>query len=433
MTIFTQYGGVLFSTMNNRVFKIILSLYSFWMKRIIKCRNLISSILLDKIAKHAMRIFPNHKMNEIHELSFYVRGVVLGLDMNADIDREEFYKDADIVINEVKNSEDIIRCAVDYYRVGAFLYSSMNYPDNYIDDFNKEIDMAIKINEKHVDRLDNPSFSKMYKMYKRVEKDERKDVRRIVSERITRTVDESIEKINIDSSAITLVIGMFSTIFIATGFVYNNYLLGHFGVDVDHYFTINDYISTSLDKLYYSLIPSLFGAATYLYGMYSGMKDLAIDESFNMNDRNADNFSVFVFFVVLISTISVIYMSIYKIDGVYSQVEFLMVIVIFWGVPRIPLHKFISNHFYVRIFLVILLMFLAYIYQSVNQDIYNIESLKTSDSRPTYYLSDGSNINNRIYNIITRNSEYSFFYSRKNKGVLILPNTDIKKVVINND
>lgn len=69
---------------------------------------------------------------------------------------------------------------------------------------------------------------------------------------------EKIEKIEITSQEISGAIALISVLFLSTGFVYNQIFLRYFGLELSSFFSISDYLNTSADKIFYSVLSAVF-------------------------------------------------------------------------------------------------------------------------------------------------------------------------------
>ena len=67
----------------------------------------------------------------------------------------------------------------------------------------------------------------------------------------------------------TFLLAVASSLFLISGYFYNQFLLGSFGVDVSYYFTVSDYISSSISKIGFSFSAAAIGAVSYFLGVHS--------------------------------------------------------------------------------------------------------------------------------------------------------------------
>ena len=70
-------------------------------------------------------------------------------------------------------------------------------------------------------------------------------------------IDRESDKFDIKASEITKYISFIAVLFIPSGYLYNYFLLGSFGIDSAHYFTIPDYVASSVTALRESIVPVL--------------------------------------------------------------------------------------------------------------------------------------------------------------------------------
>lgn len=79
--------------------------------------------------------------------------------------------------------------------------------------------------------------------------------------------DRKGEKINLDFSSLSQALSVVSICFLLTGYFYSSTFLSHFGISSTHYFTVSDYLASSVDKAE----SSLFAIAGALVGMGLGL------------------------------------------------------------------------------------------------------------------------------------------------------------------
>ena len=70
-------------------------------------------------------------------------------------------------------------------------------------------------------------------------------------------IDRESDKFDIKASEITKYISFIAVLFMPSGYLYNYFLLGSFGIDSAHYFTIPDYVASSVTALRESIVPVL--------------------------------------------------------------------------------------------------------------------------------------------------------------------------------
>ena len=102
----------------------------------------------------------------------------------------------------------------------------------------------------HIKILSTKEFNKKSKEVSRQLKRIKKEVRAKFKEIREKEEYERLPKIEITSPKVSVIFGLFSVLFLCTSFLYNLLFLGYFGIELSKFFTISDYLSTSIDKVY---------------------------------------------------------------------------------------------------------------------------------------------------------------------------------------
>jgi len=78
-------------------------------------------------------------------------------------------------------------------------------------------------------------------------------------------VDEQ-DKISLSATQLVAGITLVSTVFIVTGYLYINYFLSSFGVNVSLYFSLTDYLASSIENIQSVAVSAIVGTISVLFG-----------------------------------------------------------------------------------------------------------------------------------------------------------------------
>lgn len=84
-----------------------------------------------------------------------------------------------------------------------------------------------------------------------------KKLRVAIKELKCKISDRKGEKISLDFTSLTQALSLISICFLLTGYLYSSVFLSHFGISVTQYFSVSDYLATSLDKVESSVVASI--------------------------------------------------------------------------------------------------------------------------------------------------------------------------------
>lgn len=224
-------------------YRLYLKLVLLQVKRIGKCssKNRLNVVFI--IRRDIDKTYKNESIEFRINLSFAIVWKLLPLEQYVEND---FDKENEIFISYEKSRFDkkpeIRDKIINHYRLEAYFYKYYN-KGNEKKCLNKlqEVDSSEPLTDKEYEKLRR-------QIYK-----EHKQLCRLHGQRIKeeKKAEKLSKKTQIDFSPndIKPLIGLASFLFLCSGYTYNCFFLGYFGIDVPYFFTINDYISTNLDKI----------------------------------------------------------------------------------------------------------------------------------------------------------------------------------------
>ncbi len=80
--------------------------------------------------------------------------------------------------------------------------------------------------------------------------------------------DREALKIDVSSSVVNSLIGVFSFLFIITGYIFNYFYLGSFGINVHRYFDLSDYVASSIEQIWVIFLGTLYTGIVIFLGMH---------------------------------------------------------------------------------------------------------------------------------------------------------------------
>ena len=95
----------------------------------------------------------------------------------------------------------------------------------------------------------------------------RKEFRRKIKTLKSEIADRQTIKISLSTNGIGVVLSLVSCLFVVSGYLYNKFLLGALNIDVSLYFTIGDYLASSIESIRYSFVGAVIAVIIYFLGI----------------------------------------------------------------------------------------------------------------------------------------------------------------------
>jgi predicted P-loop ATPase/GTPase len=396
-------------------------LYTIYIKWILKVRRRIRLLIFYKIQRISLANFASYKINTINDIaSFFERYLIDGVidddkleEINVVVDNIENVK---LVLLENKDIRDLLS---NYHRATHFYYSygSSDYFSNEIDCSKKK---AIKYNPEF-EEFDKKSISELDKTIRKDTKFSIKENRAIIKKIIEKDVDEATPKLELDARIIIFVISLSTNLFLVTGYFYNKHYLGHFGIEVSDFYTIGDYLASSLDKISIAIFSALVAAGSYLAGMYWGRNQYIVAAHYNEQVKSND-------ILILISITAVSGMLVYAtyinspLAG--TLMHMLLAFTSIAIVHIVPIERFISNDIQVKITLVAIAYFSISIYQGIKSEVQQLTDKEYKNPYTIVFSNDLFSEENDI-RLIASTSLHYFIYIHKSSSAYVVKKSDV--------
>jgi hypothetical protein len=244
------------------------------------------------------------------------------------------------------------------------------------------------------------------------------------------------KKALVSSEIIKTIIGLFSIVLLLTGIVYNIIYLGLFGIDIIGYFTVQDYLASSLNVLMENAIIVVIGFLLYFFGYASHDKDKSVkgkipDKIFQPNVKKPIQVIALLlpFLFMYIPGLLMIYlfnkMTGYYIIGLSIAIYITLLLQVIVHNKRRYLIGEVGYN---------IMLFCAFFYALIISDaFYKSDSIKKgklySENKPSITFEDKA-MNKQSYIILSSNSNYLFLYSREFKQAMIVPVKQIKSITL---
>ena len=326
-----------------------------------------------------------------------------------------------------KKDPGIRRLASDYFRIRSFHYS-YGVSTDFLKQKAAEYLKKAKEYDKTVSPLNNREFiiirKSIKKYYSRLKQEYRSDLKRFVRDETSKI----FPKFEIKQAHLTFMISISTAIFLITGYVYNKFFLGAFGIEVSKFFNLSDYIAASMDKLYIAGISAIVALLFAFYGMYLRFRDEIRSIHFEANVEVEMKRWDFQMLILLIGFSILTALYFYKdLPGKYSLLSIVIFFLLIGIYLKLPLDKFIKNPSYIFVFFIALLSFAVSIFNAISNDIDKIKHSNINEIRKySFQYNQNVPFDPKFAVLLAKTDDFFFFYDKENKISYVIPKSDIQ-------
>jgi hypothetical protein len=212
-----------------------------------------------------------------------------------------------------------------------------------------------------------------------------------------------------------------TAIFILTGFVYNYFFLGFFGIRVENFFTLQDYLASSIEKIYLIIISLFFATISSLVAR------LIIGRRKHMLSHRL--LATLLYLIPLAMTAGGILMLVrYHEPFGYFMLSFAIFIAGDFFLFRIVFkgnHGSYSRYFYLTVFIFYLLLIVSVV--NYDRDTVLTEPMHSLSRYKVHFTRD-IRINEKDCIVLEANSNYFFFFDKKLYRAYVVPKDGISYI-----
>lgn len=226
--------------------------------------------------------------------------------------------------------------------------------------------------------------------------------------------DRKALKIDISASEIVVLISAASSLFLISGYLYNYLLLGEFGVDVSKFFTLSDYISSSISRIGYTFSATVWGTIFFFLGDHSASRKSIAQISYGHKGRRIH--SLIIIATALIGTIVEYFQN---IQLFYSFGYFTAIFLSMFLLPNMC-QKYFKKPIPAQYILIFIFCFFAHLWASLGSTIdeFRYEELHSINAYDVK-LKDSLSLSTSDFVLIAANSGF-FFFLDQNRRLHIL-------------
>ena len=251
-----------------------------------------------------------------------------------------------------------------------------------------------------------------------LERSLRKDINKIrdaISER------EAI-KISLSIQNAGALISVVSSVFLISGYLYNRFLLGEFGIEVSYFFTLTDYLASSIEAVRYSASGAVIAIVSYFLGVHSASRKSVAQIEFERARRE-----YWPYIILLVSIFLAIFAYIRNSIVFYDSVYIIILFTTMFSAPWLAQRYFKETQ--VALFIIVFIFtFSGHMFKSLGKTIHRLKyDSQEKIERYQVIFKKEIPIESSKLLLITGNSNYLFFLD-EGKNAFIMPKDQVQYI-----
>jgi len=411
-------------------FKISLFILNVLGRMILKCSHLHFLVILKKIQQKFLTRYQNKNIATINKLAHAITIYFIYDEIPekyvdlVKTEQEIFNKE----LEELQKNPEIVKLLSDYFRIKAFYYS-YGWTTDLLKEKAEENIKKAKEYDNRATPLSNKDFAEINKTIKKSYKFLKKEYRKQLKEFISDQTARIIPKFEVKPAHLTFIISISTAVFLLSGYIYSKFFLKAFDIEVSKFFTLNDYLSASIDKIYFACVSAIIGTLVYLSGMYNRIRTEVESIHFEVKYKRSD----FPMLIIIIMFSLLTVLAFYKnLPGKYGFLSMLIFFVLMAIYHKLPTEKFIKNDIYLSVFFVAFIYFGVHIFWTISGDIDRINRLSVRNLKKyNFQFNSDVTLDQNSVIFLTRTDDFFFFYDKKKNVTHVIPKSDIKLISSN--
>ncbi|WP_075498386.1 hypothetical protein [Moritella viscosa] len=400
--------------------KIIIKVCLIYFSHIFKYQKKHSEAVLAKLYIHALTIFPDNKMSNNLDIAFSVRKKFFDISKS---DADELIKEnqeqaiyEEVLYDEMKSNQWLDKTISMSFLLQVFYFSIFKSKDRADEALEKA-----KIYDKTAKPLIHKDLRNIKKAINADQRKLKKELKKVTKEKVEREKLKIINPISIGASDVTFFLSFFSTLFLASGILYNKLFFASFDISIGNFFTITDYLATSIDVIAKTMISFSFGIMFLFWGMLDRFNEELYSEQLDIeNDNKKRGEKHLRFIIIIISTFIIGFLVNYFLldKVVFSLLVMPVYFISLYTIINLPIWKFVKNELVMKTALVSLAMFLTQIGHQIFNNVENIKNIDYESQYEIKYIEKYNGDKNGEF--ISSNSNYVFLWDKQRKEISII-------------
>lgn len=372
----------------------------------------------------ANQLYPDNKLSANIDLATSVRVIIT--DGQAKLDEIDC-KQQSIYLRLVTNAK--VKDLISKYFLLRDFYLIEGMSENFLEYYESKDLLNARIHNQSAERMKNCDlieFSRDIKIYLAVLK---KACKEINNKRLHENKLNIIQPFKINSSHVGFVASIFTTLFILSGFLYNKIFFAYFGLSVGDFFTVSDYLGSSVDVISIALLATLIGVVSYFWGINAGINASIHNEEFEVvEERRGDRYLTLACVLMPIIMFIVSYLK----DGelIFHVLHVPVMLLFFSFLYNFSALKYIENRRQVAFFIIVAFMFALNLTLRLAT---KIEKIVSGQYSAPYVLNFSEKVPDlQGYNYLLSNSSYVFLWNNETSTMKVILKSEVISFTKNN-
>ncbi|WP_440904386.1 hypothetical protein ACMZOO_16460 [Catenovulum sp. SX2] len=341
------------------------------------------------------------------------------------IDDKTDFEQVQELTHTLETNKNVQNLLAEYHLAISYAFSKASLTDTT--QISDEHTAKAKLFNADIEPFETKSFDKRLNEVKTERKVLQKKLNQILKNKIAKVKEEQIGKISLTPSDVTILLSMFSTLFLISGYYYNHSLLSELNVNSDHFYLLSDYISTSVSLIVTPFIWTAIFVVFFLLGA-SNQLDNRIKENqlkLQINDKPPVSFPLL---IILINIMELISLFQDHSGRNYTVLAMNGLIVSLYFIEKIPFHYFKHP---IKIFSCVFVC-IGFFWNLNTKVDSEIQKIKSDDYQPMYLVEfDEKMVLGESMEFIALNSNYIIMRGTDSKRIEIYPKSHINKLMPN--
>jgi len=216
--------------------------------------------------------------------------------------------------------------------------------------------------------------------------------------------DRAAVKLTLSPNHIGLTLSLLSCVFLTSGYAYESIYLGAFNINVSNYFSLGDYLASSISTIRYAALSTLLGLITLLLRLHGDSRQTPYELEYNDIQDNK------MYYILLMSSISMVLFGYIKNKEIMFMFLPLLCILLIVRIPWRFYEKYFKQPLSAQFTLIVLLVYFSYIAISAFMDIDKARNISPSKLAVAYTFDPSLHtMDKRNLYLLRANSQFFFF------------------------
>lgn len=401
--------------------KIIAKVCLIYFSHIFKCQKKHSEAVLAKLYIQALTMFPDNKMSDNLDIAFSVRKKFFDISKS---DADELINEnqeqaiyEEVLYDEMKSNQWIEKTISMSFLLQVYYFSIFKVKDGADEALEKA-----KLYNNAAKPLIHKDIRNIKKTIKADQRKLKKELKKLAKEKVDSEKLKILNPISIDASDVSFSLSLFSTLFLASGIFYNKLFFYSFDISIGNFFTITDYLATSVDVIANTLISFSIGLIFFFWGMSGRFNEEVYSEQMDIDNLNekADKQDNRLKILLITTLILLFVVNYFLLNKVLFSLLVLPVYLIFIStVFRLSLWNYVKNELVMKTALLSLSIFAMQIGHHVFRDVEDIKNNEYKSQYDIQYIEKYKGDKNGEF--ISSNSSYVFLWDKQRGKINIIP------------